>query len=196
MNVKIGFIATHHSTTQPDFRNILNTLANPVLAPQPDHVGIVTLVIWGANELPDWPTGDLFVPSNTPSLLTRSQVTYIGWDMDPYVKVTVGDEVKCTQVIRHDRNPIWDKQLVFHVRQSELADPIVLSVFDWDRFSSDDHVGDFRINISQLIATTSRKARTTEFFSDDLTTMFEFVNVPLATNPKRSYKRIPTLTFR
>jgi phosphatidylserine decarboxylase len=196
MSIKIGFVPTPHSTTQPDFRTILNTLANPVLAPQVDHVGMVTLVIWGANDLPDWPTGDLFVPSNAPSLLTRSQVTRIGWDMDPYVKVTVGDEVQCTQVIRHERNPIWDKQLVFHVRESELSFPILLSVFDWDRVSFDDHVGDVQINISQLIPTTSRNTRTTEFFSDDLPTMSEFRNVPLTLNPKRSYKCVPTLTFR
>ena len=192
MTIKIGLIATHHSTTQPDFRNILNTLANPVLAPQVDHVGIVTLVIWGANNLPDWPTGNLSVPFNIPSLLTRSSVTRIGWDMDPYVKVTAGDEVKCTQVIRHDRNPIWDKQLVFHVRESELRDPIVLSVFDWDRISFDDHVGDARINISQLI----RRDPAHEFYPANFPTMCEFVNVPLTTNPKRSYKCIPTLTFR
>jgi hypothetical protein len=196
MNIKIGFIPTHHSTTQPDFRNILNTLANPVLAPQVDHVGIVTLVIWGANNLPDWPTGNLFLPPNSPSLLTRSQVTRIGWDMDPYVKVTAGDEVKCTQVIRHDRNPIWDKQLVFHVRQSELSHPILLSVFDWDRVSFDDHVGEARINISQLITTPSRRDPSTEFYPDNFPTMREFLNVPLALNPKRSYKCIPTLTFR
>jgi len=179
MSIKVGFIHAHHSTTQPDFRNIFNTLANPVLAPQVDHVGIVTLVIWGANDLPDWPT-----------------VTHIGWDMDPYVKVTVGDEVKCTQIIRHDRNPLWDRKLVFHVRQSELSFDVLLSVFDWNRVSFDDHVGDARINISQLITTTSRKPRPSEFFPDDFTTMFEFLNVPLAKNPKRRYKRIPTITFR
>ena len=116
--------------------------------------------------------------------------------MDPNVKVTAGDEVKCTQVIRHDRNPIWDKQLVFHVRQSELSQPIVLSVFDWDRVSFDDHVGDTRINISQLITTTSRRDPTTEFYPDNFVSMREFLNVPLTTNPKRSYKCVPTLTFR
>ena len=116
--------------------------------------------------------------------------------MDPYVKVTARDEVKCTQIIRHDRNPIWDKQLVFHMRDRELADPILLSVFDWDRDSFDDYVGDTRVNISQLITSTSRRNPTTEFYSDHFLNMREFVNVPLATNPKRSYKCVPTLTFR
>ena len=68
--------------------------------------------------------------------------------MDPYVKVTIGDEVQSTQVVRHDRNPVWHKQLVFHVRESDLSSPIVLSVFDRNKLSFDDHVGDVKINIS------------------------------------------------
>ena len=117
--------------------------------------------------------------------------------MDPYVKVTIGDEVQSTQVIRHDRNPVWNEQLVFHVRESDLSSPIVLSVFDSDRVSFDDHVGDVKINISQLVS-TSKEGRSTGFYSDGppIIMMPEFNDVPLIPNPKRSYKLIPTLTFR
>jgi phosphatidylserine decarboxylase len=198
MCIKVGFVHPPTSTSPLDYWNIYNTLANRVLpvGPQADHVGIVTLLIWGARELPDWPTGKLFVPINTPSSLTRSPVTHIGWDMDPYVKVTIGDESQSTQVIRHDRNPVWNKQLVFHVCERDLSLPIILSVFDWDRLSFDDHVGDVKIPISQLFGSTSKKDRTAGFYSDGLPTMSEFKNIPLTLNPTRPYKINPALTFR
>ena len=197
MSVKLGF--THHpdSTSKPDFRNIYNTLrlANPVLAPQADHVGIVTLLIGGAKNLPEWPNGELFVPFNVSSSLNRSQVAHMGWDMDPYVEVTIGEEVKRTCVIQHNLNPVWDKQMVFHVRKSDLSRPILLSVFDKDRISSDDHVGDTKVSISELRA-TSKKDRTIEFYFDDLLAMHEFKEVPLNMNKKRKYKCTPTITFQ
>ncbi|KAN0132408.1 C2 domain containing protein [Lactarius tabidus] len=179
--IKVGFVHPPDSTSPVDYRNIYNTLANRVLpvGPKADHVGIVTLLIWGARELPDWPT-----------------VTRIGWDMDPYVKVTIGDESQCTQVIRHDRNPVWNKQLVFHVCERDLSRSIVLSVFDWDGLSFDDHVGDVKIPISQLFGPTSKKDRSAGFYPDGLPTMSEFNNVLLTLNPRRSYKIIPALTFR
>ncbi|KAF8261483.1 C2 domain-containing protein [Lactarius quietus] len=111
--------------------------------------------------------------------------------MDPYVKVTIGEEIKYTQVKWHNRNPSWDEQLVFHVRESDLSHPILLSVFDWDRISFDDHVGDATTLISELV----KKDRTNEFYPDCLPTMREFNNIPLAMNPKRSYMSGATLTF-
>ena len=74
MCIKVGFVHPPHSTSPLDYSNVYNTLANRVLpvGPQADHVGIVTLQIWGAKELPDWPTGELFMLSNTAPSLTRS----------------------------------------------------------------------------------------------------------------------------
>jgi Ca2+-dependent lipid-binding protein len=181
--IKVGFVHPPNQTIPVDYYwNVYNTLANRVLplGPQADHVGIVTLLIWGARDLPEWPT-----------------VTRIGWDMDPYLKVTIGDESQSTQVIRHDLKPVWNKQLVFHVRERDLSLPIVLSVYDWDRFSFDDHVGDVKIHISQLVGSTSKKDRAAGFYSDSLPTMSEFTNVPFVTlNPTRPYKITPALTFR
>ena len=137
------------------------------------------------------------MPSDLSSL-TRSQVTHIGWDMDPYVKVRIGDEVQSTQVIWHNRDPVWNKQLVFHVRERDLSLPIVLSVFDRDKGSRDDHVGDVNIHITQL--TTSKKDRSAGFYSDGLPTMIAFNNCPLfwSSKSKRAYNKNdpPTLTFR
>jgi Ca2+-dependent lipid-binding protein len=115
--------------------------------------------------------------------------------MDPFLKVTIGDEVQRTQVIRHDLNPVWNKQLDFHVRERDLLLPITLSVYDWDIFSFHNHVGDVKIHISQLVWSTSKKDRAARFY-DGLPTMSEFNDVPLTPNPARPYKSIPTLTFR
>ena len=163
------------------------------------HIGIVTLLIEYAKELPKWPTGELFMPSDTLSSLTRSQATYIGWDMDPYVEVKIGDEAQSTQVIKHDRNPVWNKQLVFHVRERDLSLPIVLSVFDYDTITSNDHVGDVKIHISELFGTTS-KDHSAGFHSAGLPTLIPFKDRALSWNSKSKRKynkdKPPTLTFR
>ena len=196
LSVKLGFTHPPDSTSQPHFRNTYNTLrlADPVLALRPDHVGIVTLLIEGANNLPEWPNGELLVPPNVPSSLNRLEVTRLGWDMDPYVKVTIGEEVKRTRIIHHNLNPVWDKQMVFHVLESDLSLPILLSVYDRDRFSFDNLVGDKKIFISELVI-PSRKGGSTEFYPYDIFAMREF-KVALDTNKKREYKHPPTITFR
>ena len=200
MRIKVGFVHHPHShSSQLDFWNIYNTLANRVLpvGPLADHIGIVMLLIDCAKELPKWPTGELFMPSNIPSSLTRSQVTLIGWDMDPYVKVRIGEEVQSTQVLRHERNPVWNKQLVFHVRERDLSLPIVLSVFHRNMISFDNHVGDVEIHIYQLLGATSRKDRSVGFYPDGLLTTTQFNDIPLfCTKSKRIYSETPTLTFR
>ena len=63
MCIKVGFVHPPHSTSQLDYRNIYNTLANRVLPveSQADHVSIVTLLIWGAKKLPYRPNGQLFI---------------------------------------------------------------------------------------------------------------------------------------
>ncbi len=58
------------------------------------------LEICGAKDLPKWPNSEL--SSNTASPLTGSQVARIGWDMDPFVEVSIGNKiVGTTPVIQH-----------------------------------------------------------------------------------------------
>ena len=120
--------------------------------------------------------------------------------MDPYVKVRFGDEVQSTQVISHNRNPVWNKQLVFHVRERDLSLPIVLSVMERDRFSFDNPVGDVNIHISQLVMPTSKKDLSSGSYLNGLPTMIKFDNIPLSwsSTSKRTYNQDdpPTLTFR
>ena len=71
--------------------------------------------------------------------------------MDPFVVISFGKKVFRTRVIRHSRSPVWDEKLLFHVRRYETAFRIQLTVLDWDKLSSNDHVGDAGLDLKELI---------------------------------------------
>ncbi|KAF8166385.1 C2 domain-containing protein, partial [Pholiota molesta] len=100
-----------------------------------DIVGIVMLEIQSADDLP-----------------RLANMTRTGWDMDPFVVISFGKKVFRTRVVRHSRSPVWDEKLLFHVRRYETAFRIQLTVLDWDKLSSNDHVGDASLEVSELVA--------------------------------------------
>jgi hypothetical protein len=61
--------------------------------------------------------------------------------MDPFVVISFGKKVFRTRVIRHSLNPVFDEKLLFHVRRYETSFNIQLTVLDWDKLSSNDHIG-------------------------------------------------------
>jgi len=71
--------------------------------------------------------------------------------MDPFVVISFGKKVFRTRVIRHSRNPVWDEKLLFHVRKYETSFKVQLAVLDWDKLSSNDHIGDVSFDVKQLI---------------------------------------------
>ncbi|KAI9449811.1 hypothetical protein BJY52DRAFT_1419827 [Lactarius psammicola] len=156
--IKVGFVHPPSSTSPPDFRRTYNTLLN--------HSGIVILEDIGANDLPKW-----------------SNMTHTGWDMDPFVEVSIGEEVKRTSVLSHKLNPVWEEQLLFH-----------LTVIDRDRFSSNDTVGKAEIKIGALVEGATREDPDTWPRPTDFPTRLGF-NLTLTKNPKRSYKCDPTIKF-
>ncbi|KAF8881364.1 phosphatidylserine decarboxylase-domain-containing protein [Infundibulicybe gibba] len=99
-----------------------------------DIVGIVMLEIQRAEDLP-----------------RLKNMTRTGWDMDPFVVISFGKKVFRTRVIRHSRNPVWDEKLLFHVRRYETAFKVQLAVLDWDKLSSNDHVGDVSFDVRELL---------------------------------------------
>ncbi|PPQ93553.1 hypothetical protein CVT25_005520, partial [Psilocybe cyanescens] len=99
-----------------------------------DIVGIVMLEIQGADDLP-----------------RLANMTRTGWDMDPFVVISFGKKVFRTRVIRHSRNPVWDEKLLFHVRRYETSFKVQLSVLDWDKLSSNDHIGDVYFDVNELV---------------------------------------------
>ncbi len=115
-----------------------------------DIVGIVMLEKQSADDLPR------LANSEFPSLLFvffsyRLSVMRTGWDMDPFVVLSFGKKVFRTRVIRQSRSPVCDEKMLFHVRRYETAFRIQLTVLDWDKLSSNDHVGDAGLDLKELI---------------------------------------------
>ncbi|KAI5116381.1 hypothetical protein M0805_005878 [Coniferiporia weirii] len=119
-----------------------------------DILGIVMLDIQGATDLP--------------KLKNISLVTRTGWDMDPFVVISFGKKVFRTRVIRHTLNPVWDEKLLFHVRRYETNFKIQLTVLDWDKLSSNDHVGDASFDLSELLKTAPKKDEATGLYPEDV----------------------------
>lgn len=71
--------------------------------------------------------------------------------MDPFVVVSFGKKVFRTRVIRHSLNPKWDEKLLFHVHSYESQFSVQFSVLDWDKLTSNDHIGDVTINVGELL---------------------------------------------
>ncbi|KZT23286.1 hypothetical protein NEOLEDRAFT_1180161 [Neolentinus lepideus HHB14362 ss-1] len=148
-----------------------------------DIVGIVMLEIQSATDLP-----------------RLKNMTRTGWDMDPFVVISFGKKVFRTRVIRHSRSPVWDEKLLFHVRRYETSFNIQLTVLDWDKLSSNDHVGDASFNVSQLLADVPEKDPETGLYTDNSngdTGMKEF-QLPLSTAKEMPWegRHNPTITFK
>ncbi|KAF9220448.1 hypothetical protein BS17DRAFT_797725 [Gyrodon lividus] len=148
-----------------------------------DTVGIVMLEIQGATDLP-----------------RLKNMTRTGWDMDPFVVISFGKKVFRTRVIRHSLNPTWDEKLLFHVRRYETPFKIQLTVLDWDKLSSNDHVGDARFDVSELVKDAPQPDPRTGLYGEDgdgSHPMKEF-QLPLMTAKEMPWeaKHNPVLRFR
>ncbi|KAI0488910.1 hypothetical protein KFK09_028749 [Dendrobium nobile] len=64
---------------------------------------------------------------------------------DPYVVLRMGKQKLKTQVIKKTVNPEWDEELTFSVEDPSV--PVKLEVYDKDRFSADDPMGDAEFDI-------------------------------------------------
>ncbi|KAI9432286.1 C2 domain-containing protein [Lactarius indigo] len=175
MLIKLGFVHPPDSTSQPDFRNTYEVLMSSYADKRP--VGVVMLEICGAKGLPKWPN-----------------MFHTDFDMDPFVEVSIGDQVARTRVVRHSLNPIWDEQLFFHVRKQDLSHPMRIAVFNQDRFTRNDLIGRAEFNIP-IPPNGDGKDLNTKPYSVDLPTVIDFES-PLTLNPRRAYTTIPTITFR
>ncbi|OBZ66242.1 Phosphatidylserine decarboxylase proenzyme 3 [Grifola frondosa] len=148
-----------------------------------DIVGIVMLEIRGATDLPK-----------------LKNMTRTGWDMDPFVVISFGKKVFRTRVIRHSLNPNWDEKMLFHVRRYETAFKVQLTVLDWDKLSSNDHVGDASFDVAELVANAPQKDERTQLYPDDedgSQSMRDF-SLPLSTAKEMPWeaKHNPKISFR
>ncbi|KAH9007461.1 C2 domain-containing protein [Lactarius deliciosus] len=175
MRIKVGLVHPPNSTSLPDLGKTYNALIS--------HGGIVLLEICCAKDLPKWPN-----------------MTYTGWDMDPFVEVSIGEEVKRTKVISHSLDPVWDEQLLLHVRGADLSHSsasIQLTVIDRDKITSNDPVGKAEVKITTILqgAEKMKKELNTGLYSVDFPTMVRFECL-LTKISKRACTSNPTLTFR
>jgi phosphatidylserine decarboxylase len=120
--------------------------------------------------------------------------------MDPFVVVSFGKKVFRTRVIRHNLNPVWDEKLLFHVHDYEKSYQIRLTVLDWDKLSSNDHVGDAAIEIAELAANVPKKDPNTGLYPEDEdgTRPFQEFKLTLVTTKEvpEGLKCNPTITCR
>jgi phosphatidylserine decarboxylase len=120
--------------------------------------------------------------------------------MDPFVVISFGKKVFRTRVIRHSLNPVWDEKLLFHVRRYEVNFKVQLTVLDWDKLSSNDHVGDTIIDLSDLIANAPQPDPETGLYPEEDGTDHAMIQYerPLAIvkDLPPDSKHAPILTFR
>lgn len=114
-----------------------------------DIVGIVMLEIQGATDLPK-----------------LKNMTRTGFDMDPFVVISFSKKVFRTRIIRHSLNPTWDEKLLFHVRRYETSFKVQMTVLDWDKLSSNDHVGDIWLDVGELVRDAPQPDSRTGLYAD------------------------------
>lgn len=120
--------------------------------------------------------------------------------MDPFVVISFGKKVFRTRVIRHSRNPVWDEKLLFHVRRYETTFKVQLTILDWDKLSSNDHIGDANFDVKELLDSAPQPDPNTGLYAADEDgdhPMKEF-KLKLSTAKEMPWeaKHNPILTFR
>lgn len=80
-------------------------------------------------------------------------VTRTGFDMDPFVVVSLGKKVYRTKHVRHNLNPVYDEKMVFQVLRHEQNYSINFTVVDRDKLSGNDFVGEACFNLQEIVAT-------------------------------------------
>ncbi len=124
----------------------------------------------------------------------------MGWDMDPFVVVSFGKKVFRTRVIRHSLNPQWDEKMLFHVRRYETSFKIQLTVLDWDKLSSNDHVGDASFDVATLLQDAPKKDEKTGLYPEEEDAMRSMTSfeLPLQTAKEMPWesKHHPVISFK
>ena len=87
--------------------------------------------------------------------------------MDPFVVISFGKKVFRTRVIRHSLNPVWDEKVLFHVRRYETAFQVQLTILDWDKLTSNDHIGDVNFCVKDLVENAPQRDPGTGLYSVD-----------------------------
>ncbi|GLJ26572.1 hypothetical protein SUGI_0515130 [Cryptomeria japonica] len=74
---------------------------------------------------------------------------------DPYVVLTLGNQMVKTRVVRKNLNPVWDEELTLAIPKS--TPPLKLQVLDKDTLSKDDKMGDAEIDLQPLVTSVNMR---------------------------------------
>ena len=119
--------------------------------------------------------------------------------MDPFVVISFSKKVFRTRVIRHSLNPVWEEKLLFHVRRYETAFQVQLTVLDWDKLSSNDHIGSASFSVKDLVDSAPQPDSTTGLYKKDVEDhpMTEYgLRLSPAKETQWEAKYNPVITFR
>lgn len=88
---------------------------------------------------------------------------------DPYVRLSLDPEVdgrkRETGIHRGDPHPFFDEHFKFPVSRDQLhGKELVLQVFDYDRYSHNDIIGEVRIGLDELQLSKSVEVRCSKGF--------------------------------
>ncbi|XP_022949047.1 protein C2-DOMAIN ABA-RELATED 3-like [Cucurbita moschata] len=77
------------------------------------------------------------------------------YSSDPYVILKMGDLKLKTRVVKQNTNPQWNEDLTLSIEDPNL--PITMFVYDKDRFSLDDKMGDAEIDARPFVEVVKMK---------------------------------------
>ena len=139
-----------------------------------------------------------YVSYDSSALIDLHIGTRMGWDMDAFVVVSFGKKVFRTRVIRHSLNPVWDEKLLFHVRRYETNFKVQLTVLDWDKLTSNDHVGDSSFNVAELIHDAPDKDENTGLYPEIIANGMKSFSLKVETDKEVAWegKHNPVLSVR
>lgn len=69
---------------------------------------------------------------------------------DPYVMLSLGNQSMKTRVIKNNLNPVWNEKLMLSIPDN--VPPLKVNVFDKDKFTTDDFMGEAEIDIQPLVS--------------------------------------------
>ncbi|TSK22735.1 Myoferlin [Bagarius yarrelli] len=70
--------------------------------------------------------------------------------VDPFLEVGFAGKKICTKIIEKNANPEWNQVIHLQVKFPSMCERIRLTMFDWDRFTSNDTVGTTYLNLSKI----------------------------------------------
>ena len=71
-------------------------------------------------------------------------------DCDPLCRVAVGGRQQETDKIKKSRDPVWNEQMSFDWNVAADGTEVAVGVWDWDRFGSNDLVGEATVSLLGL----------------------------------------------